>query len=693
MPKSQHISQAAHVTKKVKFSRKEVKEAKAVKLRKLGGKTETVKKKRKKANIDLENSQNAEDDRTIHTMERLMNIKTSKSNKRKLPASFAEDGLDYVLEAIDHLDEEDFKQGSDLENMQDESESSGSDAEEEISDIEDDLESAEGDESDEMMSNSSDDQEESDVQESVTPDIEEPSPSSLKYIPPANRISDEGEKKKFDKIKRHLKGLINRVSEANLQSICVEIESFYQTNSRALMTQTLSDVILIQFYTPDPIPDRLINESAMVVTVLGHDIGCEVVAYFLEAVVKKLYQLLQLENYGQGKESNNVVQLICSLYQFKIIQKQLILDIIHLFLNSFKERDIELLVLVLKSTGFQLRKDDPVSLKSIVELVTSKSSALEDEQSTRMKFMIEILTAIKNNNVRKVLGYDVELITNRRKKIKAICSKRSDELADVKLEDLVHSDTRGRWWIVGSSWGGAPMLKEERKNEEPKVSSKLVLAAKKLRMNTDVRKKIFHAIMSGQDFVEAFENVMQLGLSGKQQREVCHVLMECCQREKNFNPFYFHLMNKFCHRDRQFIMTLQCSFWDRFKSLSTLSDKQNFNVAKLLSSLLLSEAVPLSCLKTIEFSEIDKPGVLFLRRVLLNIAKDSKSVAEIEKVFGKLDLKKFAIVKNGLRLFIQHFMLKDSGFMKKYGELEDIFRRMDRKLDSQKQSFLNASLF
>ena len=668
--------------------------------------------KRDKVNDDGRSIELTEDDRTIHTMERLMSIQTDK--KRKLPSCFAQDGLDYILDVVDysgddkpfHLEQEepslsDDQIHSDVDS-DDKSEMSNNSDNFDCDTIIDDNTFVE-DAVTEMHDASNEDVI-SDDGVSVEDDVDDLDKSHVltnsqnslsnpnvitKYVSPACRQTSDEEKKKFENIKRQLKGLINRVSQANLQSICFEIESFYKLNSRALVTQTLSDVILVQFYTPDPIPERLITESAMVVAILCHSIGNEVVAYFLEAVAKKLHELLLEENCGRGKECNNVIQLICSLYQLKIIQKQLVLDIIQLLINSFAERHIELLVVVLKSTGFQLRKDDPISLKSIVEQVTLKSSCFQEEQNSRTKFMIDMLTAIKNNNVRKVLGYDVELINNRRKKVKLICSNQSDVFADVKFKDLVNADHQGRWWIVGSSWGGAPMLKTVKEDKtDPQVSSKLIQAAKKLRMNTDIRKKIFYAVMSSSDFVEAFGNINQLKLTGKQQREICHVIIECCQREKNFNPFYFHLINKFCHRDRQFVMTSQCSFWDRFKSLQSLTNKHSFNIAKLLSSLLLSEALPLSCLKTFEFAQIDKPGVAFLRQVLSNVAKDAKSVAQLDGIFLKLDSKKHAIVKNGLRLFIQHFMLKDSTYMKQNIDLETALSRMDQKLDSQRRSIL-----
>ena len=44
----------------------------------------------------------------------------------------------------------------------------------------------------------------------------------------------------------------------------------------------------------------------------------------------------------------------------------------------------------------------------------------------------------------------------------------------------------------------------------------------------------------------------RMGLKDQQEREIVHVLMDCCLQEKTFNPFYAVLGEKFCSHDRRF---------------------------------------------------------------------------------------------------------------------------------------------
>lgn len=53
-------------------------------------------------------------------------------------------------------------------------------------------------------------------------------------------------------------------------------------------------------------------------------------------------------------------------------------------------------------------------------------------------------------------------------------------------------------------------------SKEVLEAQKLVQLAAAQRMNTDLRRAIFCIIMSGEDYMDAFEKILRLDLSGKQ---------------------------------------------------------------------------------------------------------------------------------------------------------------------------------
>ena len=100
-----------------------------------------------------------------------------------------------------------------------------------------------------------------------------------------------------------------------------------------------------------------------------------------------------------------------------------------------------------------------------------------------------------------------------------------------------------------------------------------------------------------QDYVDAFEKLVKLGLKEVQEREIIHVLVDCCLQEKTFNPYYAHLGQKFCEFKRSHQVTFQYSLWDRFKALSSLSKSNRSNLRKLVCHLVSNKSLSLSVLK------------------------------------------------------------------------------------------------
>lgn len=100
------------------------------------------------------------------------------------------------------------------------------------------------------------------------------------------------------------------------------------------------------------------------------------------------------------------------------------------------------------------------------------------------------------------------------------------------------------------------------------------------RMNTDIRRNIFCILMTAEDFLEASDRLLRLNLKPQQEREILHVTIDCCLHEKNFNPYYAHIVQKFCHLHRRFQIAAQFAFWDRFKELGGLSPLQLAHLSK-----------------------------------------------------------------------------------------------------------------
>lgn len=467
---------------------------------------------------------------------------------------------------------------------------------------------------------------------------------TTKYVPPHLRKLADAEdddpkrKEKLMRLKKQLKGYINRLSEANMHKIATDIDGLYMQNSRNDMNNTLTSLITEALISNVLAPERLVLEHALLITVLHANVGSEVGAHFLQKLVQSFDEKLKkIDEYEvENKELDNYVFILCHLYTFKIFQHSLIFEIIKKLSENLSEKSMECVLLVLRSIGFSLRKDDPLALKDLILDLQSKSNEASDElkNNPRLKYMMDVLMAIKNNNTKKMEMYtsnmsDPTLGEHLKKILKSmLVNGKYVTTLNITMEDLLKADERGKWWVVGSAWTGN--VKEiggaSNKQKEESFSEQLLDLAKKQRMNTEDRKNVFCTIMSAEDYLDAFEKLLHLSI--KDQRVIVSVVIQCCLSEKIFNPYYSILGEKFCEYDRKYQLATQYALWDRIKDVKSLNNVQIKNLAQFILHLIQQGAQPISVLKVVEFNELDKPTLRLVRQIILGLLMGKEDVCQ-----------------------------------------------------------------
>ena len=262
--------------------------------------------------------------------------------------------------------------------------------------------------------------------------------------------------------------------------------------------------------------------------------------------------------------------------------------------------------------------------------------------STRLRFMLEALTDLRNNKSRRIQSANADIVKDLRRWLGLIKNSLgggragADLCLRVSLNDLLDAEKAGRWWKAGASWAGKKgengivtrnneNIDDDNENEENRKlkilksqkgnpeEEKLLLLAQKMRFNTATRRNIFVVIMSSRDVDDAFERLQRLELKGKQDREVVRVISECCAQEKSYNAFYSELAAMLCHHNRQYKTSIQFIFWDNFKLFEDeVAGRRIVNLARLLAHLVTAFHLPLAVLKPVDMTDINANMMLFL---------------------------------------------------------------------------------
>lgn len=103
---------------------------------------------------------------------------------------------------------------------------------------------------------------------------------------------------------------------------------------------------------------------------------------------------------------------------------------------------------------------------------------------------------------------------------------------------LLDPDKKGQWWSSGDIASATDDVEDlaSRIDKEALEAQKMLALAAAQRMNTDARRAIFCIIMSGEDYIDAFEKLLRLDLPGKQVGNL--VLFREREREK---MLFFHV--------------------------------------------------------------------------------------------------------------------------------------------------------
>ncbi|OMH81569.1 Suppressor of glycerol defect protein 1 [Zancudomyces culisetae] len=578
---------------------------------------------------------------------RMLESKLKIKDSGRINKELEKDGLGFLLEGITVLgskrlnkkDQEDV----DMDNIEDDSESSGE--EEEFKGFSDE---SNGDETDEDVHGKN-----SQTGTTITVKAEQ-----NKYVPPSQRRmeTNDGEKQEMIRARKAIQGLLNRVSESNIDKIIKDIlEKVYGNFARKIVTDALVELVISSVESKSNLQDTFVYTNAAVIGGVSHlqSMGRnsggggtnECLAEFVQKLVEKVdLEIKQLscevpvdvsaersqnqtengngnkktakpddqmshekeeeESLGKKRQCLNKIRLLCSTYNFGMISSKLIYDFLQDIASNIgnagnEEIIIELVLLIIKTSGLQLRKDDPARLIQLVQTVQNNSATGDHVNNTRKQFMLEQMKNLKNNRLKTQMQTSNDAILSLKKKIQ---NNQGVFMAaggiNVGLQDIRDVNTRGKWWLVGSAWAGnvtrdanpgstESLDGSHEDDEEEKVLQNISASLKNL-ASTPTRKSILYALLTSSDYVEAFEKIAKIGnqyisTGGKNnvgganlsvifQKDVIRILLALVARETGgFNKYYSLVANRLCQFEYSYKITLRYCLWDYLRSIGEKS--------------------------------------------------------------------------------------------------------------------------
>ncbi|KAG5358990.1 Suppressor of glycerol defect protein 1 [Yarrowia sp. E02] len=528
-----------------------------------------------------------------------------------------------------------------------------------------------------------------------------------KYVPPSLRkklaMEVDPDTKEMVLIRRKIKGSLNKLSESNIGSIINEILRVFDDNPRMLVTTVVTECLLESTASETVLLETFLLLHAVIATILYRQVGVSFGAYFVQSLVEKFFT-----NYAAGTHMacSNLLAFLTEIYYFQMVSCTLVYDLIRKFLADPNERNTEYLLKIVRFSGSQLRSDDPSALKTIINDL--QASLANTETNARTKFLVESVAALKNNRQSQhgiSQGY-TEAKMRLKKFIGTFSSYTVNEPISVSLDDIENVETRGKWWLVGAAFKNQDQTHQGDDDLDLTTVHDVLDAAepnwlelaREQRMNTDIRRAVFVAIMGAEDYLNALERVSKLRLKRVQEREIPRVLIHCCSNESVYNPFYALLAVKLAER-HSLKMTFQFTLWDFFRELDGDEDddeensdeeesvkvlegsdskellRKTMNLARMFAQMTAEGTVGLNIFKNVNFLTASENMKIFLEMYFVALfgmlgkraeeGQGGKTRDQKQLVKMLVKLKDNALLLRGIQYFVSEIVVKSDLIVKK----------------------------
>lgn len=487
-----------------------------------------------------------------------------------------------------------------------------------------------------------------------------------KYVPPSQRKGAGSEDNTV--LRRRLQGLLNRLTESNIQGILKDVENVYAANPRGLVTSFLADAIMAQVTDSATLSDTFFILNGGFVAAIYKVIGESFASHIVSRIVEDFRR-----EYATAKESlaggsqvipkgpSNLVTFLSELYIFQVVGCNMIFDFFRLLLDELSELNTELLLRLVRTSGKLLRKDDPKALKEVAGRLQSSLAATDPKQVTeRTRFMVDTITDLKNNKLRAGLQESAivtEHVTTMKKFLGSLNTRRSTTSGPLRigLKDIEESQTKGKWWLVGASFAGNTEGSKDGETGKDEVSDAesssddedldlffpdYIKVAKEQGLKTDTQHAIFAALAGASDHNDAYVRFQKLNLNKNQRREVAFVLIQAAGAEQPYNPYYALVAKKMCG-DGRIRFAFQDRLWYLFRRLGEsvfeeegdadededvagLDEDRISNVGRMIGSLVASSSLSIKILKCLDLPAIKKKTSLLLEQMMAAIFRDCR---------------------------------------------------------------------
>ena len=454
------------------------------------------------------------------------------------------------------------------------------------------------------------------------------------YIPPfklaamqkdmakTNKESEQYQKMKWEAMRKAINGLINKINVANIKDIVPELFEVNLVRGRGILCRSLMKA---QLASPG-----FTHIYAALVAILNTKLPENG-----ELLVKRVIVGFRRAYKRRDKVvATAFSKFLAHLVNHQVCHELVALQLLTVLLDEPTDDSVELAVNFTKEVGQMLEQLSPRGLMAIFDRFRDilHTGAIDK----RVQYTIEGLFAVRKNGFADFPSVPEGLDLVDRSEQITFEFGLDDQLDKQEVLDIFRPDSgyqqSERLWrsiraeILGesdadssssSSSSGSESDDEAGSESEDEDgpsggggewagASGIVSADKSMPVEIhdlteqdliNLRRSIYLTIMSSAGFEECAHKLAKLDIPPGHEMELCNMLIECCSQERTYMRYYGLLGQRFCLMDRRWSMTFDKAFEEQYAMIHRLETNKLRNVSKFFSHLLITDALPWTCLE------------------------------------------------------------------------------------------------
>eukprot|EP01083_Nonionella_stella_P007803 22448_1 len=457
---------------------------------------------------------------------------------------------------------------------------------------------------------------ESEPELDVAPKNDSSSKKVNKYIPPQLRRLQSQMSDTNTQLKRCMGGHLNRLLSHNLGAISAVIHSFYTNNTytSTQITTTLCDCVyhmMDKEEESNALNSIILCLSALVAslyTLNGSMIGSSMIEIFSNHIESNMRQRTMM--------MRHLLRFISYLYLFGMLSAKYVIQVLIQWTQTCDAESFNALSIPMLLCGTDLRTDDPIKFRDLIVLICGRSKALlEETNATKNEIDIEdamkVICDIKDNKMQKKESRQL-------KELRA--SLGAVSRMSLSYADFLNIPQHGRWWLSGAPVKGGMIASKMNANPIWRTqeaaysfSDELLRMSRRFHMNSPIRRAIFCIVMDSDDYIDAFQKLMQLNIKHGEQTEIIRIVVLLCLRQNQYNKYYALLLIKIINHKKGWKFGLHCALWDRFSQIQQMTTNDSLNMAHLVADLINEHCLNLVVLKKLDMIKTEPKNLLFVR--------------------------------------------------------------------------------